>query len=284
MAGDNSRCFYPQFTAITAEHFKNEITAHGNHYSPGLRPLEFHAGANDNTAATTSLPRKTPVATRAFDVLPPKSLRTSIKEVVMRFRTSFAALLTISIPAAALLAAAPSNVNCPPTNGRNGADRIRDAVSSDTGLLPEWPEDEKGTEACAKGHGPRGGFSSVAIADGRILTWAISPAPAGREPVDKKKKGGASTGEQYVMAFDVATGKNHWRTQIGPSFEQTGYHGSRCTRPSTASEPTRWAPTAISFALKRPPQDPLEQELRQRLRRKMMSGWALQRIAAGRRQ
>ncbi|MBA4019680.1 MAG: polyvinylalcohol dehydrogenase [Pirellula sp.] len=148
----------------------------------------------------------------------------------MRSRVSFAALLTICFPAAALLAAAPSNVTLPADQWPQWRGPNRDAVSSDTGLLQQWPEDEKGPKLAQKITGLGGGFSSVAIADGRILTMGdvVPPPPAGA-PAEKKKKDGASTGEQYVMAFDAATGKNLWRTQIGPSFEQTGYHGSRCT-------------------------------------------------------
>ncbi len=47
----------------------------------------------------------------------------------------------------------------------------RDAKSNETGLLENWPED--GPPLAWKATGIGGGYSSVAITNGRILRWAI---------------------------------------------------------------------------------------------------------------
>ena len=71
----------------------------------------------------------------------------------------------------------------------------RDGVSTDTGLLAQWPAGGPPKLMTASGLGV--GFSSVAIAQGRIFT--MGDLPDG----------------QYVIALDETKGQRLWATNIG---------------------------------------------------------------------
>lgn len=150
--------------------------------------------------------------------------------VVALFACSFVGVATLV--SMVTQAAAPSGVTVPGGEWPQWRGPKRDGISSDTSLLQEWPEE--GPKLAWKTSGLGGGFSSVSIAGGRIFTMGdiLPPPPADAAPADpkgKKKGGGAPTGKQYVVALDGKDGHELWRTQIGPSFEQTGYFGPRCT-------------------------------------------------------
>src|SRR6185369_1219465 len=68
----------------------------------------------------------------------------------------------------------------------------RDGVSKETGLLKQWPTD--GPPLVWKAAGAGTGYSSLAISAGRIYTM------------------GLRGDREYVVAFDVATGKQLWAT------------------------------------------------------------------------
>jgi outer membrane protein assembly factor BamB len=152
-------------------------------------------------------------------------------------RFALCALAACSFTAVASLvafvtqAAAPVGVQLPENEWPQWRGPRRDAISTDTDLLQAWPEE--GPKLAWKTSGLGGGFSSVAVTGGRIFTMGdiLPPPPADAPPADPKakKKGGAPTGKQYVVALDGTDGHELWRTQIGPSFEQTGYFGPRCT-------------------------------------------------------
>ena len=71
----------------------------------------------------------------------------------------------------------------------------RDGISTDTGLLAQWPAGGPPKVLTASGLGI--GFSSVSIAQGRIFTM------------------GDLTDGQYVIALDEAKGQRLWATNIG---------------------------------------------------------------------
>ena len=81
---------------------------------------------------------------------------------------------------------------------------MRDGVSSETGLLKSWPQGGPKLAWHIKGLGK--GWSSVAVADGKILTM------------------GNRQGGQHVVAYDVATQKEVWSALVSK-------HGGepRCT-------------------------------------------------------
>jgi outer membrane protein assembly factor BamB len=85
----------------------------------------------------------------------------------------------------------------------------RDGVSKETGLLKQWPTD--GPPLVWKAAGAGTGYSSLAISAGRIYTMGVR-------------------GErEYVIAFDVATGKELWATAHGHRYKDDRGDGPRGT-------------------------------------------------------
>src|SRR5258706_486105 len=87
----------------------------------------------------------------------------------------------------------------------------RDGISSETGLLKEWPAG--GPRLLWKATGLGIGYSTVAIAGGRIFTI------------------GDTNGSSFVVAFDVAEGKPVWSAKLGKpgAVGWGGFEGPRST-------------------------------------------------------
>jgi outer membrane protein assembly factor BamB len=100
--------------------------------------------------------------------------------------------------AGALLAASVAHADWPTFRG---ADRT--AVSKETGLLQEWPAD--GPPLAWKAVGAGRGYSSLAIADGKVYTLGdgLSTAP------DK---------DEYLQCYNADDGKLIWKTKTGPAW------------------------------------------------------------------
>lgn len=116
-------------------------------------------------------------------------------------------MLTIVAILAVCLSAdifAQTGGNWPQWRGSN-----RDGISKETGLLKQWPAD--GPALAWKATGAGGGYSSFAIANGRLFTMGL--------------KGD----REYVIAFDVATGKQIWATPHGGAFRNDRGDGPRGT-------------------------------------------------------
>src|SRR5688572_24992728 len=94
--------------------------------------------------------------------------------------------------------------NWPQWRGSN-----RDGISKETGLLKQWPAD--GPALAWKATGAGGGYSSFAISNGRLYTMGL--------------KGD----REYVIAFDVGTGKQVWATPHGGAFRNDRGDGPRGT-------------------------------------------------------
>jgi outer membrane protein assembly factor BamB len=111
----------------------------------------------------------------------------------------------------------------------------RDNISPDTGLLKKWPQDGPPLKWKATGLG--GGYSSIAVVDGKIYTMGQVGASAGRygaQPAPRPKaarpaaaggrgrgtgrpaqnRGGAA-GDCRVICLDEQTGKVIWAQKIG---------------------------------------------------------------------
>lgn len=88
-----------------------------------------------------------------------------------------------------------------------GADRT--GISSEKGLLQEWPED--GPALAWRTDGLGEGFSSVAVADGKIYTL------------------GDVDGASQVIAVSEKDGSELWKTKIGEAGGHKGYPGTRGT-------------------------------------------------------
>lgn len=85
----------------------------------------------------------------------------------------------------------------------------RDGVSKETGLLKQWPAD--GPPLVWKATGAGRGYSSFSVANGRLYTM------------------GLRGDREFVIAFDVATGKEAWATPHGSAFRNDRGDGPRGT-------------------------------------------------------
>lgn len=113
--------------------------------------------------------------------------------------TAAVALLSLASQAAAQTAAL-----WPQWRGPN-----RDGISKETGLLKQWPAD--GPPLVWKATGAGAGYSSFSIADGKLYTM------------------GLRGNREFVIAFDVATGKEAWATAHGSAFHNDRGNGPRGT-------------------------------------------------------
>ncbi len=84
----------------------------------------------------------------------------------------------------------------------------RDGRSTETGLLDTWP-DGGPREIWRVPIGPA--FSGVSVVGERLYTMA------------------SDTSQELALSFDVRTGKEVWRTAVGPQFEESFGNGPRST-------------------------------------------------------
>ena len=120
----------------------------------------------------------------------------------MKFRHLFVATVVLLNVAAAALA--QSAGNWPQWRGPN-----RDGISKETGLLKQWPEG--GPPLAWKVTGAGRGYSSFSISNGKLYTM------------------GLRGDREFVIAFDVATGKEAWATPHGSAFRNDRGDGPRGT-------------------------------------------------------
>jgi outer membrane protein assembly factor BamB len=85
----------------------------------------------------------------------------------------------------------------------------RDGVSVERGLLKDWPAG--GPPLVWRASGAGTGFSSFSVAHGRLYTL------------------GARSGTEYLIAYDVATGKKMWEIPHGRRFSNDMGDGPRST-------------------------------------------------------
>jgi|SRR5687767_2426642 len=101
-------------------------------------------------------------------------------------------------------AMAQAGANWPQWRGPN-----RDGISKETGLLKQWPAE--GPPLAWKTSGAGRGYSSFSIANGRLYTM------------------GLRGDREFVIAFDVASGKEAWATPHGSAFRNDRGDGPRGT-------------------------------------------------------
>jgi outer membrane protein assembly factor BamB len=114
---------------------------------------------------------------------------------------SLAVVVLLAVVQAALAQAA---ANWPQWRGPN-----RDGISKETGLLKQWPAE--GPPLVWKANGAGRGYSSFAIADGKLYTM------------------GVRGNREFIIAFDIATGKEAWATAHGSVFHNDRGDGPRGT-------------------------------------------------------
>ena len=103
-----------------------------------------------------------------------------------------------------ILSGSPNSSDWPGWRGPH-----RDDLSSESGLLKQWPEGGPPLAWQAKGMGA--GFSSIAISGDRIYTM------------------GDRADGQYVLALNLADGKTIWATRIGEAWDDNNAPGPRGT-------------------------------------------------------
>ena len=101
-------------------------------------------------------------------------------------------------------ALAQSTANWPQWRGPN-----RDGISKETGLLKQWPAE--GPPLVWKTTGAGRGYSSFSMSNGRMYTM------------------GLRGDREFIVAFDVATGKEAWATPHGSAFRNDRGDGPRGT-------------------------------------------------------
>ena len=107
----------------------------------------------------------------------------------------------------------------------------RNGISAETGLLKQWPKDGPTLLWDARkvngGMSVGTGYSSMAITQGRIFTMGDLSVPEVVEVKkgDKIQKKTIRKGDGYVFAIDAQTGKEIWKTKVGPAQGD----GPRCT-------------------------------------------------------
>src|ERR671914_2110026 len=85
----------------------------------------------------------------------------------------------------------------------------RDGISKETGLMKQWPAE--GPPLAWKTRGAGRGYSSFSISNGKLYTM------------------GLRGDREFVIAFDVATGKEAWATAHGSAFRNDRGDGPRGT-------------------------------------------------------
>ena len=120
------------------------------------------------------------------------------------FRITTALVSFVILACLSVVSVAQTGGEWPQWRGAN-----RDGVSKETGLLKQWPE--AGPPLAWKAKGAGVGYSSMSVSGGRLYTMGLRG--------DK----------EYVIAFDVATGKELWATLNGTAFRERRGDGPRAT-------------------------------------------------------
>jgi outer membrane protein assembly factor BamB len=113
-------------------------------------------------------------------------------------------LATVMLLMLAQQAVAQTGANWPQWRGPN-----RDGISKETGLLKQWPAE--GPTLVWKASGAGRGYSSFSISDGKLYTM------------------GLRGDREFVVAFDIATGKEAWASPHGSAFRNDRGDGPRGT-------------------------------------------------------
>jgi len=115
-----------------------------------------------------------------------------------------ALMVCFGVATQAMAQSAAQAANWPQWRGPN-----RDGISKETGLLKQWPTE--GPALVWKATGAGRGYSSFSVANGKLYTM------------------GLRGDREFVIAFDVATGKESWATAHGGAFRNDRGDGPRGT-------------------------------------------------------
>lgn len=120
---------------------------------------------------------------------------------IVRFLT--VAILGLLSPAFAVAQEATAKTDWPQFLGP-----ARNGISSETGLLSEWPQD--GPKVTWKVPGGVG-MSGLAISGGRVVTLV------------------QRQGKQWATSLDAESGKTQWQTPLAPAYKNGMGNGPRAT-------------------------------------------------------
>lgn len=125
-------------------------------------------------------------------------------------------LLAGGVLAALAVGAASLHAESPQSSWPSFRGPHRTAVAPDIGLLTKWPD--KGPKLLWEAKGAGRGYSSLAIAGGRIYTLGDAPSTADDE-------------DEYLSCFEQNGGKPLWKARIGPAWNEgkPNWHSSRST-------------------------------------------------------
>jgi outer membrane protein assembly factor BamB len=121
--------------------------------------------------------------------------------------------IQLAVLALSLAAPAPKSSDLPGQDWPQWRGPNRDGISMETGLLKTWPKE--GPKLLWTFEDAGIGFSSFSVAGNRLYTM-------GAQDPDNGDK-------EFVLAIDTTTGKEVWRTTIGPFYQNSYGSGPRST-------------------------------------------------------
>jgi len=121
--------------------------------------------------------------------------------------------IQLAVLALSLVAPAPKVSDLPGLDWPQWRGPNRDGISKETGLLKTWPKD--GPKLLWTFEDTGIGFSSFSVVGNRLYTM-------GAQDPDNGDK-------EFVLATDTNTGKEVWRTTIGPFYQNSYGSGPRST-------------------------------------------------------
>ncbi len=151
-------------------------------------------------------------------------------------------------------AAAPNKHDWPTFRGP-----ARTAVSPDTGLLTSWPAD--GPKLLWEAGGLGRGYSSLAIADGRIYTMGDGLS--------------ADDPDEYLLCFDLADGKQLWKAKTGEPWNegQPNWQSSRSTPTVDGDRVYAMTAQGVLFCINTSGKELWRKDLAQEFGGKKADGW-----------
>ena len=143
-----------------------------------------------------------------------------------------------------------------------------DGISNEKGLLKEWPKAGPPLLWNTKTVNPKEsvgiGLSSMSIAGGKLYTMGDFLAVKGKD----------AKGDEFVLCYDADTGKELWRTKVGPAFRNGNGNGPRCTPTIDAGKLYVLTPFGLLVCMTAEEGSILwEKDLKKEFGGKMMSGW-----------
>jgi hypothetical protein len=150
---------------------------------------------------------------------------------------------------------------------------LRNAISTETGLLKVWPKGGPkllwDSNTVNGGHSIETSIASLAIVEGRIYTMGDHLI---KEEVDVKKgdtvtKKAVYKGDGFLFCVDADTGKEIWKTRIGPAYYNSYGSGGLHSHHRRRSALRHFSSGSARMRQNQGRRDPLAERFRQGVRR-----------------